>query len=110
MRIPFNNDPAPEPMPPSHAKRQAQATTALHTAVDLQGLVLPVEMSASETLNRAETTVKTVNHPLNQRVSFLLVQVPEPDFRPPYAPFSPDWLQVLGVDPTCFTNPVDQRA
>lgn len=83
-------------MLPSHAESQSQAATALPTAVDLQGLALPVEMSRSETLNDAETTVKAVNHPLDQHVSLLLVQVPEPDFRALDAPFPSDHLQVFG--------------
>ena len=109
MRFPFHNDPAPEAMSPSHAKCQPQATTTLSAAVDLQGFALPIEVPASKTLHHAETTVKTVEHSLNQRVSLLLVQIPEPDFRSPDTPFPSDRLQVLNVDPTRFTNPIGQR-
>jgi len=63
MRFPFHNDPAPEPVPPPHAECQPQATAALHTAVDSQGLALPVEVPASETLDHAEAAVQAVNHP-----------------------------------------------
>ena len=83
MRTSFYDDPAPEPMSPSHTKRQPQATTTSDTTVDLQGLVLPVKMPASKTFDYAETTVKTVEHSLNQSVSLLLIQVPKPDFRSP---------------------------
>jgi hypothetical protein len=100
MRFSFHNDSAPEPMPPSHAKRQPQATTTSDTAINPQRLTLSVKVPASKAFDNAEATIKTVKHPLNQRVGFLLVQVPKPDFRSPPTPLSPDWLKVLGVNPT----------
>jgi hypothetical protein len=109
MLFPFYNYPAPEPMSPSHAKRQSQATATPDAAVDLQYLVLPVEVPTSKTFDNAETTIETVEHSLNQCVCFLLFKVPEPDFRSSDTPLSPHRLQVLGVNPTCFTNPIDQR-
>jgi hypothetical protein len=92
---------------PAHAELQSKATSALDAIVNSKNLCLPVKSSASEALNDAEATIKTIDHPFDGSVRLTFVDVPEADFVSLKTPSSLQRLKMFYVDPPQIADSVD---
>ena len=95
---------------PTHAELQAQATTALDTALDHKTLGLAIKPAAGETFDHAEPAVQTVEHPLDKSICDPFLQMPEANLITFANPPSVDRSEVLCRDPLRVANAVGKTA
>lgn len=86
-------------MLPSHTKLQAETFSASDATFNPKRFSLPVKSPARKAFHRAETTVKAIDHPLDQSVANPIREIPEANFIASLNPMALHRQEMLGGDP-----------